>query len=328
MSSICPYCSGVLETVPKRKKKCPHCGNYMYVRGGKAYTEDGVKRRDFLQPWLFRLENTYGVTLEDFEQARTELTNQFGFEAGDNDTIWRVLNKQIKTRDVYLDMASLVRSEGKDGSQYIGEINKIAAKSFRKEIKQYSTSKDWRKFDFYNCNDEHVCPECRAEESRVFDGRSENDVIDAANLPLRCTSEDGCRCWIVTVVDDEPEDDMTDQSDEWVTHGLDDWISAGTGAHYRSCNDSYVCPECRAIEDVVYVATDIPVPLYEKCTSPDGCRCWITPVVLEGCDDDELSSFKWATPDTRARIERAEDKQWEVETVQEARKPWYKRLFG
>ncbi len=50
--ALCPYCSGLLEKAPARKKKCPHCGNYMYVRGGKAYTEEGAKKADFLRAWL------------------------------------------------------------------------------------------------------------------------------------------------------------------------------------------------------------------------------------------------------------------------------------
>jgi len=29
---ICPYCNGALEEKPKRRSKCPHCGNYFRVR--------------------------------------------------------------------------------------------------------------------------------------------------------------------------------------------------------------------------------------------------------------------------------------------------------
>ena len=115
---------------------------------------------------------------------------------------------------------------------------------------------------------------------------------------------------------------------EWINIGIDVWVKYGSGAHYRNCNDNLVCPECRAMEGVVYLAKDIPVAPYDKCTNPYFCRCWIAPVVLEGCDEDELSSYKWATPDTRARIERVEKELWAVETGQEARKPWYRRLFG
>jgi hypothetical protein len=32
VDAICPYCSSALEKKPGRKKKCPDCGNFIYVR--------------------------------------------------------------------------------------------------------------------------------------------------------------------------------------------------------------------------------------------------------------------------------------------------------
>jgi uncharacterized Zn finger protein (UPF0148 family) len=32
LDNTCPYCGSSLAERPKRKKKCPHCGNYIYVR--------------------------------------------------------------------------------------------------------------------------------------------------------------------------------------------------------------------------------------------------------------------------------------------------------
>jgi hypothetical protein len=32
VDAICPYCSSALEKKPSRKKKCPDCGNFIYVR--------------------------------------------------------------------------------------------------------------------------------------------------------------------------------------------------------------------------------------------------------------------------------------------------------
>ena len=29
---VCPYCNGHLEQKPAKKKKCSHCGKYIYVR--------------------------------------------------------------------------------------------------------------------------------------------------------------------------------------------------------------------------------------------------------------------------------------------------------
>ena len=51
--SNCPYCGYELQT-PKRKKKCPNCGNYMYVRTSHSlpldrvvFTEQEVELVDF-----------------------------------------------------------------------------------------------------------------------------------------------------------------------------------------------------------------------------------------------------------------------------------------
>ena len=36
----CPYCRRKLDREPKRKTSCPHCGQPIYVRGGKLVRED------------------------------------------------------------------------------------------------------------------------------------------------------------------------------------------------------------------------------------------------------------------------------------------------
>lgn len=45
MSAQCPNCGGSLATSPTRKKKCPHCGNYIYVRQGQLVGEIQVEFR-------------------------------------------------------------------------------------------------------------------------------------------------------------------------------------------------------------------------------------------------------------------------------------------
>lgn len=39
VEAICPYCQNELEKKPGRKKKCPHCGNFIYVRTRPADRE-------------------------------------------------------------------------------------------------------------------------------------------------------------------------------------------------------------------------------------------------------------------------------------------------
>lgn len=71
-----------------RKKACPYCGKYIFVRSGKLVTEEQAQILD----WLVKLE-PYGVTKKQFEQERKNLSRQFGKTASIDDTVWRILNE-------------------------------------------------------------------------------------------------------------------------------------------------------------------------------------------------------------------------------------------
>ena len=49
---ICPYCAVPLDKMPGRKRKCPSCGNYIYVRTRPAdrkkvaVTQEGAAKID------------------------------------------------------------------------------------------------------------------------------------------------------------------------------------------------------------------------------------------------------------------------------------------
>jgi uncharacterized Zn finger protein (UPF0148 family) len=68
----CPYCSKVLDQPVKRKKKCPHCGEYITFRQGELLTEDEAK----VENWMTRLER-FRVTKRDYEREREALEKQF-----------------------------------------------------------------------------------------------------------------------------------------------------------------------------------------------------------------------------------------------------------
>ncbi|HAJ37329.1 MAG TPA: hypothetical protein DCL15_16795 [Chloroflexi bacterium] len=42
--SRCPYCRRKLEKKPTRKRKCPHCGELIYVRAGDLLREDELEQ--------------------------------------------------------------------------------------------------------------------------------------------------------------------------------------------------------------------------------------------------------------------------------------------
>lgn len=48
----------------------------------------------------------------------------------------------------------------------------------------------------------------------------------------------------------------------------------------RTCNDDSVCPACRAMAQRHYSLADVPELPHEKCTSEQGCRCWMVADIL------------------------------------------------
>lgn len=126
VSARCPYCSGPLDKMPGRKKKCPHCDQYMYVRTRPSdrqrvvVTEAGADEID--SQWQrTRLVET--VDSEEFEKAKTTLAAKFGREPSDYDVLWGLYNKHLLQqarngdwglyRNTRLAMAVLLAAEGK-----------------------------------------------------------------------------------------------------------------------------------------------------------------------------------------------------------------------
>jgi len=124
----CPNCYKSLDTKPIRNQDCPHCGKPILIRNGELLTEEDSKIED----WLLRLEGL-GVTRNDFDNNRDQLSKKFGKQASINDTIWSILNQLIMKygknlnmlEQIYREMASMVSSEGRDPTQYLMEAEKV-----------------------------------------------------------------------------------------------------------------------------------------------------------------------------------------------------------
>ena len=194
----CPYCGFTLEPRPRRKKKCPHCGEPIFVRQGNLLTQEQAEVGD----WLNRVEYL-GVTRKDFDRNRQELAKQFGFTPSVNDTIWRVLNSLIvpgrshqELRFVYQEMADLVWKEGKDPKPYQAE----AAKHELLEMKEGFDIFENVRVTTTTCNDDLVCPACREFAKRTF---TIDEALATLPVPNGCQSEERCRCTYVIADDNE-----------------------------------------------------------------------------------------------------------------------------
>lgn len=187
-SSNCPYCNHELSEKPSRKKKCPNCGNYIYVRKGRLLTEEDSKIED----WITRVESL-GITKKYFIDQREKLSKEFGKQASVNDTAWRILNllvtKKLKLFDlkvIYLEMAHIASTEGKNTKPYILE----AAKYDLLNYKEMGV----KKVKITNCNDQHFCEECRKLQDKVF---TVTQALKDYPIPNKCKNPTGCRCWYV-----------------------------------------------------------------------------------------------------------------------------------
>ena len=140
----CPTCNNALKEKPKCKERCPHCNNFILVRDGQLVTEEQA----FISEWLTRLEY-FGITLDNFNQTRNQLSKQFGVLASVNDTVWRILNEliikhgtdNVSLEQIYREMSSLVSREGRDPTSYLLEAEKVRKKRVRNK-----TKKQWQVF--------------------------------------------------------------------------------------------------------------------------------------------------------------------------------------
>jgi len=203
----CPYCNKVLDKKPTRKKKCPHCGNYIYVRRGQLMTLEQVEEYEARQreewnrkQWLERL-GKYGVTEQIFKSYQMKLSNEFGTQASINDTVWRILNTELgratdaqSLRTVYYDMAELLRSEGKNPVSVLEKTARLSLLELQQDGVTHVT--------ISTANDTYVCDSCKAMEGKVI-------AIDLAlrelPIPHVCTSNGGCRCMYLPVLDYDNE---------------------------------------------------------------------------------------------------------------------------
>lgn len=101
VEAICPYCNYALDKKPGRKKKCPGCNNFIYVRtspktGGKILiTEPQIDTIEEQWSIIDGTHSEYKQKKEIIENERQSLTKKFGREPSKNDINWSLLNKEL-----------------------------------------------------------------------------------------------------------------------------------------------------------------------------------------------------------------------------------------
>ena len=126
---ICPNCGKALENKPSRKKKCPECGNFMFVRtrpsDNKKVLVTEAQAEVIEEQWSI-VNGTHDSYLKEkkaFENERASQAKRFGCAPSENDVKWALLNKQLTEyalkgdwgfyRNTKLQMADILRKEKK-----------------------------------------------------------------------------------------------------------------------------------------------------------------------------------------------------------------------
>lgn len=198
LEMACPHCKNILKQKPQRKKKCPFCGNDIYVRSKqKIFSSPFLNKEDALaMDWLKKLGD-FGIKDSDFINKRKELSEKFGKEAKSTDVIWGLFNELIlKTKDlcllktIYYSMALFLNEDGKDCFTILQQSAKMELMRFKQEgfiekVKILTAGKD-------------SCEACRCLENKIF---TIEEALKKMPIPCKeCThkihnnKKSFCRC--------------------------------------------------------------------------------------------------------------------------------------
>lgn len=198
LETVCPHCKNIISQKIQRKKRCPFCGNDIYVRSKqKIFSSSFLNKEDAVaMDWLKKLED-FGIKDNDFINKRKELSEKFRKEAKSTDVIWSLFNKLIlKTKDlcllkaIYYNMALFLNEGGKDCFAILQQSAKMELMRFKQEdfiekVKILTTGKD-------------SCKACQRLENKIF---TIKEAIEKMPIPCKeCThkiynnKKSFCRC--------------------------------------------------------------------------------------------------------------------------------------
>ena len=203
----CPYCNALLERMPERKKKCPSCGRYIYVKTRPSdrlrvlVTEEGAKQIE-AERNLKSMTERYGISKKELEETSKRLSNKFGYPAKARDVMWAILSDRtidsMKKGDwgklgwLYFEQALFLHEEGK-------ECFHILQESKRCELRAYQSSGVVKKVEILDAGDSS-CTKCQALRGKVF---TMTEALNSMPIPIKdCANSCGyCRCVYLPIVE-------------------------------------------------------------------------------------------------------------------------------
>lgn len=210
-TSQCPYCGSQIKT-PKRKKKCPECGNYIYVR---------TKHNLPVERFLFKEEEVPFVSLGEYFSG-TDLKNSLKEKFDNSKSIKENIKEFIENLDeenikgvkiplysgdsvsyiqmpleyLYTIKADLYEAlysveKKKEYKDKAFEYRKLAILEEVKDMKKSGI----KKVQIDVVGDRLTCKHCAKLDNKVFDI---DKFIENPPIPHKnCSSSAGCRCSVI-----------------------------------------------------------------------------------------------------------------------------------
>lgn len=190
--ALCPYCQKQLETMPKRKTKCPYCDHYIYVRQGKLLTENQVLE----DAAKARLMAVFEMSAEKYDRTKATLTTKLGYEPATDDVVWHILNEYVatgQTESAYREMIRMLQQAGQDTTAVRESLRNTRTASLRNTLQQMKSA-GVTHISYQTVNDDLVCSQCKTWSEGPI---PIDTAIDQMPIPHSCNSElEFCRCWI------------------------------------------------------------------------------------------------------------------------------------
>lgn len=202
----CPYCQKDLDKMPTRKKQCPNCKNFIYVRQGQLFTEEELKKIDEEIRVSYKLQQ-FNILKKDYEIEKENLRGRFGTEPSSHDVIWSIANKQIlQLKDFealshqYEKMAYLLNEEKREFSHILKQAKKFELKAIQKEgFKKVQISPSY-----------YSCPSCLEQKDKIL---TIDEALETMPLPNKdCThvlqdpDRGYCQCKYTLYYENDDED--------------------------------------------------------------------------------------------------------------------------
>jgi DNA-directed RNA polymerase subunit RPC12/RpoP len=194
----CPYCSAPLDTAPARKKKCPSCGQFIYVRTRPSdnqrilVTEEDAKSLDALK--------NLGVSQKEYQDIEKQLSQKFRTAPSQGDIVWTILNERLISamkKNDWQQMGMLYWSQARLLYELGKEFFRPGQEAARCVLRNYQ-SMGVRKVEILTAGDSYCCEKCRALKGKVFTVKK---ALETMPIPVMDCEKGLCRCIYLSVVD-------------------------------------------------------------------------------------------------------------------------------